>query len=137
MKAATREWVDRAEADYAAALISRRSRKKHARDLVCFHLQQCIEKYLKARLQEAGVAVPRTHDLERLLDLALPHEPLWSAVRPAMAALTDQAVESRYPGHTVTPRGANAAAIHNATEGYDSRASGIALSVTRNKISWV
>jgi HEPN domain-containing protein len=46
----------------------RRSRKKHSRDLVCFHLQQCIEKYLKARLNEAGIPFPKTHDLERLLD---------------------------------------------------------------------
>jgi len=41
MKAATREWVDRAEADYAAALLLRPSRKKHSRDILCFHLQQC------------------------------------------------------------------------------------------------
>ncbi len=30
MKATTREWVDKAEADFAAALILRRSRKKFA-----------------------------------------------------------------------------------------------------------
>ena len=65
MKAAAREWVDRAEADYAAALLLRRSRKKHARDLVCLHLQQCVQKYLKARIVEAATAFPRTHDLER------------------------------------------------------------------------
>lgn len=103
MKAATREWVDRAEADYAAALLLRRSRKKHSRDIVCFHLQQCVEKYLKARLEEAGVAFPRTHDLERLLDLALAVEPTWASVRPAVAAITDYAVEVRYPGRTATP----------------------------------
>ena len=40
MRAATREWVDRAEADFSAAILLRRSRKKHSRDLVCFHLQQ-------------------------------------------------------------------------------------------------
>ena len=34
MKAATREWVDKAEADFAAALVIRRSRKKHSRDIV-------------------------------------------------------------------------------------------------------
>jgi HEPN domain-containing protein len=102
MKAATREWVDRAEADYAAAIMLRRSRKKHARDLVCFHLQQCIEKYLKARLEEGNIAYPRTHDLERLLDLAVRLEPLWSTLRPAMASITDHAVESRYPGRTIS-----------------------------------
>jgi HEPN domain-containing protein len=63
MKAATREWVDKAEADFAAARLVRRSRKKHSRDIVCFHLQQCVEKYLKARLEEAAIVFPRTHDL--------------------------------------------------------------------------
>jgi HEPN domain-containing protein len=103
MKATTREWVDKAEADFAAAVLLRRSRKKHSRDIVCFHLQQCIEKYLKARLEEAGIPFPKTHDLERLLDLAITVEPIWGTLRPAMAILTDYAVEVRYPGYTTTP----------------------------------
>jgi HEPN domain-containing protein len=102
MKAATREWVDKAEADYAAALLMRRSRRKYSRDIVCFHLQQCVEKYLKARLVEANIAFPKTHDLERLLDLALVVEPMWEALRPTMASITDFAVEIRYPGRAVS-----------------------------------
>ena len=103
MKAAARQWVDKAEADYAAALLLRRSRKKGTRDLVFFHLQQCLEKYLKARLVEAGIGFPRTHDLERLLDLILPSEPMWAALRPVLASITDYAVEARYPGNSVSP----------------------------------
>jgi hypothetical protein len=34
MKAVTREWVDKAEADYSAALLLRGSRKRHTRDIV-------------------------------------------------------------------------------------------------------
>lgn len=108
MKAMTREWVDKAEADYAAALLLRKSRKKHSRDIVCFHLQQCVEKYLKARLEEAGIAIPKTHDLEKLLDLLVPIEPLWVTLRPALAAITDYAVEVRYPGRAVSPAEAKA-----------------------------
>jgi HEPN domain-containing protein len=103
MKPATREWVEKAEADFAAALLLRRSRKKHTRDIVCFHLQQCLEKYLKARLTEASIAFPKIHDLERLLDLAVAIEPLWATLRPSMAAITDYAVEIRYPGRNTTP----------------------------------
>jgi hypothetical protein len=33
MKAVTRQWADKAEADYAAALLLRRSRKKHSRGI--------------------------------------------------------------------------------------------------------
>lgn len=103
MKAVTREWVDKAEADYAAALTLRRSRKRFSRDIVCFHLQQCVEKYLKARLVDAGIAFPKTHDLERLLDLVLVAEPMWEVLRPSVAAITDYAVEVRYPGRMTTP----------------------------------
>ena len=87
MKAATREWIDKAEADFAAALLLRRSRKRGTRDIVCFHFQQCLEKYLKARLGEVGIPFPRTHDLERLLDLILPVEPLWAALRGCALSL--------------------------------------------------
>src|SRR5580698_2170676 len=100
MKATTREWVDKAEADYTAALLLRRSRKKHSRDIVCFHLQQCVEKYLKARLIEAAIPFPKIHDLERLLDLVITIEPLWATLRPSVAIITDYAVEVRYPGRT-------------------------------------
>jgi HEPN domain-containing protein len=45
-------------------------------DHACFHCQQSAEKYLKARLEEAGIMSPRTHDLKNLLPLLLPVEPL-------------------------------------------------------------
>jgi HEPN domain-containing protein len=102
MKSTALEWVEKAEADYAAAMLVRKSRKKHSRDIVAFHLQQCTEKYLKARLEEAAISFPRTHDLEKLLDLALPVEPLWSTLRPALVAITTCAVEVRYPGRQIT-----------------------------------
>jgi HEPN domain-containing protein len=102
MKPAAREWVDKAEADFAAALLLRKSRKKHSRDIVCFHLQQCVEKYLKSRLEVAGIPYPKTHDLERLLDLVLVVEPLWAPLRPTAIAITDYAVEVRYPGKTAS-----------------------------------
>src|SRR5438045_9589706 len=114
MKAATREWVDRAEADFAAALLLRRSRKKHSRDIVCFHLQQCVEKYLKARLEDDGIDFPKVHDLERLLDLVVTVEPLWESLRPAMASITGYAVEARYPCSNVTP--VDARTVLNATK---------------------
>jgi HEPN domain-containing protein len=58
----TREWVAKAESDYDGACEALRSRKKSRRDRICFFSQQCIEKYLKARLTEAGGAFPRTHE---------------------------------------------------------------------------
>lgn len=102
MKASTREWVAKAEEDFAAAMILARPRKKPLWSPVCFHAQQCVEKYLKARLNEASVHIQRTHDLEQLLNQALAIEPLWAAFRPALKRLSDAAVVPRYPGSITT-----------------------------------
>jgi HEPN domain-containing protein len=37
--------------------------------LIMFHLQQCIEKLLKAMLSNRRVEISRTHDIERLITL--------------------------------------------------------------------
>ena len=61
-------------------------------DAACFFAQQCIEKYLKGRLAEAGRTIPKTHDLSILLDAVVPLEPLWEAARPRLETLTSYAV---------------------------------------------
>jgi HEPN domain-containing protein len=99
MKHVTREWVTKAEDDFVAAVDLARRRRRPVWDAVCFHCQQSAEKYLKARMQEAGMGVPKTHDLDTLLNHLLPIEPLWSALRPALQDLSDFAVDFRYPGH--------------------------------------
>src|SRR5262249_16743206 len=75
MKKATREWVRKAEADYQLAiLITRKGDPFH--DQRCFHCQQSAAKYLKPTLEELGLAVPKIHELERLLTVLQPHYPL-------------------------------------------------------------
>lgn len=97
MKPSTRDWVAKAEEVY---LDLARRRNRPLWSGVCFHAQQSAEKYLKARLEEAGLPVPRTHDLDVILNCLLPVEPLWAAFRPALQTLTDYAVDFRYPGHS-------------------------------------
>ena len=75
MNASTREWVGKAEEDFAVALSLARPRKKPLWAPLCFHAQQCVEKYLKARLNEASILFHKTHDLEQLLNQALVVEP--------------------------------------------------------------
>jgi len=70
MRRATGEWLAKAEADFISALREYRARKQPNFDAACFFAQQCAEKYLKAYLQEQTVAVPRTHDLVQLTNLA-------------------------------------------------------------------
>ena len=84
----------------AVALMRRRT--KTAANSIGFHCQQCVEKYFKGRLEEAGLNAPKTHDLVVLLQLLLPVEPLWSSFAPALRRLNDYAVKFRYPGHVTT-----------------------------------
>lgn len=92
------EWVDKAEGDFATCQREMRARTRPNYDAACFHAQQCAEKYLKARLQEAGIAIPYTHDLVSLLKVLLPAEPSWSTLAPDLRALTVFGVTFRYPG---------------------------------------
>src|SRR5436309_211358 len=48
----------------------------------------------------------------QLLNACLPVEPLWSAYAKVMDAMTDYAVDFRYPGHTATLRTAKLALKH-------------------------
>jgi HEPN domain-containing protein len=98
MNQLTQEWIDKAEGDFAKGLRESRVRKDPNYDSVCFHAQQCVEKYLKGKLQEENIKFPKTHDLEKLLDLLLPIEPTWETIRPKLNILTTFGVDFRYPG---------------------------------------
>ena len=94
MKKETRAWVRKAEADWFGAR-KLDTEKQRVNDLICFHCQQAAEKYLKAMLQESGLPVPRTHDLEKLLDLLLPQDATLGGLRRRLNLLTQYAVEFR------------------------------------------
>lgn len=109
MKADTKDWVRFAEEDFDVACALMRRRTKTAANAIGFHCQQCVEKYLKARLEEAGRPVPKVHSLTALLKLLLPIEPLWASFNPALLLLNNYAVKFRYPGHIATRSDARAA----------------------------
>ena len=100
MKPFTAEWVAKAEGDFAMLERECHARKNPNYDGACFHAQQCAEKYLKARLCEAGVSFSKIHDLVALLEQVLTVEPLWEAFREDLAYLSDFAVSFRYPGES-------------------------------------
>lgn len=109
MKPITQEWVSKAEGDFATAQRELQVQQMANYDAVCFHAQQCIEKYLKACLQEENIPFIKTHDLSVLLDLFLPIHPAWASLRPTLDALTTYAVEFRYPGMSANQAIANQA----------------------------
>jgi len=76
--------------------------KSTARTSSASTCNNAVEKYMEGRLVEASASFPKTHDLEQLLDLVVPLEPLWDTFRPSMAILSNAAVLLRYPGHTIS-----------------------------------
>ena len=102
MKPSTQEWIEKAEGDFIAALTLYRSRSHPNYDTACYHTQQCAEKYLKARLEEASQPIPKTHNLYALLTLVTPFEPSWQVLATDLNVLNSFAVVYRYPGATAT-----------------------------------
>jgi HEPN domain-containing protein len=100
--------VQKAEVDYRGARKLAPSRPP-MHDLVCFCCQQAAEKYLKAVLNEQGLTVPGTHDLEDLLSLLLPSHPQLGVFRRGLKFLIQFAVDPRYPGFRATKRQAASA----------------------------
>lgn len=108
MRAMTVEYVNKAEEDLVIARAGA-SLPKPVHDPVCFHCQQCAEKYLKALLQEAGLPVPHTHNLSDLRELILPHHAEVRPLRRGLDMLTRFAVLPRYPMFDASKRQAQAA----------------------------
>ncbi|OGV59606.1 MAG: hypothetical protein A2X45_05075 [Lentisphaerae bacterium GWF2_50_93] len=77
-----------------------RVRKQKNHDAVCFHAQQCCEKYLKACLLKAGKEPKKIHDLSALLEQVILLQPEWNVFRTDMAWLTQFGVSFRYPGES-------------------------------------
>ncbi len=97
MKPLTQEWVDKAEGDYRVASVQRHSAEP-VWDAICFHAEQCAEKYLKAWLVEHDLSFTKTHDLEVLAKLCAPSLGEVENLMDGLAFLTSSAVEVRYPG---------------------------------------
>ncbi len=61
-----RQWVEKAEHDLLN-IANNLAASEIPWDTVCFHAQQCAEKYLIALLDWKQLEVPKTHDLRLLL----------------------------------------------------------------------
>ena len=89
--------MNKADDDLTVAVHTMTLEKRCPTAAVCFHAQQCVEKYLKAVLVMEQIEFARTHDLRILMDL------MPSTVRIDLDAanqdrLTRFAVATRYPG---------------------------------------
>jgi HEPN domain-containing protein len=98
MKALSQEWVDKAEADWTTARREFTVEDHPNYDAVCFHAQQCVKKYLLARLEEADIPFPATHHLGVLLSICDDLEPAWNELKEPARTLTANTVQIVHPG---------------------------------------
>jgi HEPN domain-containing protein len=92
-----RQWAERAEEDLRAAEHLLAWQESCPTSTVCFHAQQCVEKYFKAFLTLVQIEFPKMHSIVELMML------LPAAARPQLGAeeqqrLTNYATITRYPG---------------------------------------
>ena len=92
-----RLWIEKAENDLINAEHTLTLKKKCPFDTVCFHAQQCAEKYLKGLLVFQSIDFPKTHDLLLLLKL-VPELPDFDLNPADLLLLNRYSVEARYPG---------------------------------------
>ncbi|OGP59760.1 MAG: hypothetical protein A2V67_03170 [Deltaproteobacteria bacterium RBG_13_61_14] len=91
-----RQWIEKAEHDLRNAEHTLKLKKNCPFDTVCFHAQQCAEKYLKSLLIARGIAFPKTHDLRAIIQLA-PAEIELGLEMDLLFTLTQYAVNGRCP----------------------------------------
>ena len=70
-----KEWAVKAEEDYLTVEELFKIHVRRFATIICFHSQQCAEKYLKALLIACNIEPPRTYSLETLLDLIVSEVP--------------------------------------------------------------
>ena len=89
--------MEKAEHDLTTAAATLKLGRRCPTDTVCFHAQQCVEKYFKAALVAGDVDFPKTHDLSRIARL-LPGLLMPLLTETDRKLLTDYATFMRYPG---------------------------------------
>ena len=96
-------WFEKADNDYTIALESLDSGRPVS-DMICFHAQQCIEKYLKGFLLFHDREIDKTHKLSALILSCEEIDPAFSELRiKGIDALTPYATTYRYPDDFYIP----------------------------------
>lgn len=104
-----KEWIEKADQDYQTILILSRQRKEILSEVICYHAQQCAEKYLKGVWAKHDIKIPKTHNLIFLQERLLKDYPDLELIKDILRDLNKYAVELRYPGETVTKQEAKRA----------------------------
>lgn len=100
---AVRMWTQKADDDLEAGRLLMRS-DRPITWVVCFHMQQCVEKYLKAFLIFHGREHPRTHNVPALVNLCAQIDDSFRELKEwGVRELTKYATALRYGEEPYTP----------------------------------
>ena len=98
MKKATLAWLELADRDLKAAI--KLAEDNYLANLALFHCQQCIEKCMKALLEENGINPPRIHSVHRLWEIV--KEDTGTIIplsEEEMDTIDNIYTDTRYPGN--------------------------------------
>lgn len=101
------KWVEIAEEDLILANHAFTLSSNIPYRLICYHAQQCAEKYLKALLVSRLIDFPYTHVIDDIVKLCPAELDLMNTLASTFK-LTNYAVAKRYPGEYKKVTKANA-----------------------------
>jgi HEPN domain-containing protein len=90
------EWLDLGNQDLQSAAFLLDMRPIPL-EVIGFHCQQALEKYLKAFLIKQNNEPDKTHDLMFLLQRCIDYDSAFAAITEHCAVLTEYSVKTRYP----------------------------------------
>ena len=91
------QWLDKADSDLDA-VEELSSHGTRFREIIAFHCQQAVEKYLKAFLVRHQVEFPKTHDIAKLVARCANIDEKFAVQVADSSVLTPYGVDARYPG---------------------------------------
>ena len=91
-----KEWLHKGERDLDTARLTLDNRPEYT-DIICYHCQQAVEKYLKAYLVYLDTPFEKKHDLDYLIDLIVENDKDIEQFYDFVETLSGYAVEIRYP----------------------------------------
>lgn len=92
------EWFKMADIDFDSANFLL-AMKPVPFEIICYHCQQCVEKYLKGYIALNGGQILKTHDLFILNKECANFQNEFNEIENECMELTDYGVQVRYPFH--------------------------------------
>ena len=92
------QWIELADKDLDLAIHTAKTMRPIPYEIVCFHCQQFVEKYLKGFLVSKGKEPPYIHDLVKLTALCEEENSDFGQIKQKCIILTQYGVQPRYPG---------------------------------------